>query len=691
MLLTEKRLRALIHDILLEGVREDAAALEVDLEDNPEALEQFQSLSSKPKWVNWLADRYLRRKYPVDDTLPDVLPLVASFASKDAAISQKYGSNEQFRTAVDRAFPPESRGWQNPSDATKMSASALNTLLVLHDRKKQRIEVDRADESWKQDKIGQFGPWALYFPTSQQNSVNIAGFDRDTLVSYTTWCTARTGGSNLFYHYAGGGIMLFYALDESKPPTDPKSRISLGYVRGKLRPTGAYGGVTVDARNNGLKMPALQKIFGSHLSGILAAAEAVVKQHGAEHPVKTEFVAACQDVVKFKRMLSGLSDDEAGNLCRKFFDSAKKAKRDVSPDVAFAAASHKSVTVRQLIAQNPQVPPHALEKLASDADVTVRRAAAFNLNTSPHFLEKLASDADFTVRRVAASNPNTSPHVLEKLASDTVDVRACVASNPAVPIHLLEKLAADTVEHVRSSVACNSKTPLPVLEKLAVESGKSVRNSVASRPAVPMHLLEKLAADTDEGVRSSVAYNSKTPLHVLEKLAVESDMRVRNGVACNPSAPSHVLEKLAADTDERIRSNVARNVHMSPHILEKLAGDTAVNIRMAVLYNKKTPIHVREKLVSDPNRDVSRLAGSQVARSPSARPETLEQLSNSRYIIITRAVARNPKTPLSALRALSQHGDDKTREAAQAALAKLQPMGEARRLAHRIIAELKRR
>ena len=44
--MTEKRLRALIQNILLEGVREDAAALEVDLEDNPEALAQFQSLSS---------------------------------------------------------------------------------------------------------------------------------------------------------------------------------------------------------------------------------------------------------------------------------------------------------------------------------------------------------------------------------------------------------------------------------------------------------------------------------------------------------------------------------------------------------------------------------------------------------------------------------------------------------------------
>jgi hypothetical protein len=55
------------------------------------------------------------------------------------------------------------------------------------------------------------------------------------------------------------------------------------------------------------------------------------------------------------------------------------------------------------------------------------------------------------------------------------------------------------------------------------------------------------------------------------------------------------------------------------------------------------------------------------------------------------SVARNSKTPLTALRALTQHKDVKTRKAAQATLAKLQPMGEARRLAHRIISELKRR
>jgi len=104
-----------------------------------------------------------------------------------------------------------------------------------------------------------------------------------------------------------------------------------------------------------------------------------------------------------------------------------------------------------------------------------------------------------------------------------------------------------------------------------------------------------------------------------------------------------------------------------------------------------TPIHVQEKLAFDSVDRIRRIARIRVARSRKARPEILEQLSSSNLLIVRRAVARNPKTPLSALRALSQDKDAKTREAAKATLAELQPMGETRRLAHRIIAELKRR
>ena len=550
MLLTESAIRQLIYNVLLEGVREDAAALEVDLEDNPETLSQFQSLSAKPKWVNWLADRYLRKKYPVDDTLLDVLSLVVNFASKDAAISQKYGSNEQFKTAVDAAFPPESRGWKSPSDTTKMSSADFEMLLALHDRKKQRLEVDRADESWKQDKIGQFGPWALYFPTNQQNSINIAGADPVTLKGYTTWCTARTAGSNLFYNYAGHGIMLFYAIDESKPPTAPKGRICLGYVRGALNASGSYAGVTVDALNKGLKMPDLQKIFGNHLRGILAAAEAVVKHHGAEHPAKTEIKAASRDVVKFKSILSGLSDDEAGDLCAHIVGHTTKT---VSLDVLIAAASHKSAGVRACVARNTSTPLHVLEKLAADPEVRVRASIVYS-KVPAHVLEKLADDTDASVRVNVAYSESTPPHVLEKLAADPeVRVRDAVAYNRKTPPHVLEKLASDTDVSVRERVAYHGKVTPHVLEKLAADTDVSVRDLVAKNLSTPPHVLENLAADPDAYVRATVAYNRKTPPHVLEKLAADPRKHVREAVARNESTPTHVLEKLAADRVASVR------------------------------------------------------------------------------------------------------------------------------------------
>ena len=52
MLLTERAIRQLIYNILLEGVREDADALRALLTDAPAALRKFEPLSMKPKWVN---------------------------------------------------------------------------------------------------------------------------------------------------------------------------------------------------------------------------------------------------------------------------------------------------------------------------------------------------------------------------------------------------------------------------------------------------------------------------------------------------------------------------------------------------------------------------------------------------------------------------------------------------------------
>ena len=69
------------------------------------------------------------------------------------------------------------------------------------------------------------------------------------------------------------------------------------------------------------------------------------------------------------------------------------------------------------VANNPNTPPEALERLANDKFWLVRGKVAINPNTSPETLERLANDDDL-VRQCVAENPNTSPETLERLAND---------------------------------------------------------------------------------------------------------------------------------------------------------------------------------------------------------------------------------------------------------------------------------
>jgi len=679
MRLTETRLRSLIRDILLEGVRENVAALEIVLGDDEEAIATLQTLP--PKWVNWLSDRYLRKKYPVHDTLPDVLPLVASFASKDAAISQKYGSNEQFRDAVDLSFPPATRKWQNPSNVTTMSAADLAQLLALSSREKQRVEVDRRSEAWKQDKIGQFGPWALYFPTTRENSINIAGADPVTLKGYTTWCTARTDVSNLFYNYAGQGVMLFYAIDESKPPTDPKGRISLGFARGELNTSGVYGGYTVDAANNGLMRPDLKRIFGGHLGPILSAAESVVKSHGGSHPAMADIKAAAADPVKFTKMLRGLSDDEAAHL------AAEIMRHKPTAEVIEAAASHKSAGVRRLAAAKCES-PDMLARLAADPKADVQAAVASNKNTPISALEKLSVSKSVTVRGEVAFNESTSPSVLEQLASDPdVHVRELVAQKRNTPPSVLEQLASDSDGKVRYHVAKNPNTLPSALEKLASDPDGHIQYSVAGNSSTSSSVLEKLAGHPDRGIQWLVALNPSTSSSVLEKLAGHPDGSVRWRVAQNPGISPYLLEKLAGDPDKYVRGCVASNYNASLSLLQKLAGDPDEYIRGGVAQNRNTPLSVLQKLAGDPDKDVR----GGVADNSSTPSSVLEKLARDRASRVRHSVAMNDNTPTSVLERLSQDRVGIVRSTAARALAKRSQVRESRRLALKIIAELKRR
>ena len=665
MLLTEKRLRALIHDILLEGVNDDALQIKSMLAGNDDALKTVESWFDTAgnlypkwvKWVKWLADRYLRVKYKENDTLPDVLPLVVNFASVCDAINTKYNANggkNQFKADVDAAFgPPERRGWNSPKDVEKMPSSHMTTLDALYSREKQTFEVNPDDESWKRDKIGQFGPWALYFPTSQQNSINIAGFDRKTLVGYTTWCTARTAGSNLFYNYVARGIMLFYAIDESKPPTDAKSRICLGYVRGELDVHGEYGGVTVDAQNEGLNLDALKNIFGAHLSRILAEAEAHVKQHGGTHPGKLEIDAAARDPEKFVKMLHGLSRDESDDLAKHIID------KHTSPEVLAVASRHKNIRIRALVASTRGAPPEVLTQLASDPDENVVFYVAGNPSAPPETLATIAKGDAYTAKLQIAKSWSWSREppieALKILARDKeADIRLAVASNEDVPTEVIDMMVEMltmprsreerlTGRHdglgVDAYLASHQNISAEGLRKLHDYVSKiknhderkdHLMGRIASNKNVDAGTLDQIAVNSeDQEAWSHVAKNRNTAAGTLLYMAGNPAVgdRVKTEIENNKNATEAVRLILAKDKNDTVRYYVARSEHVTPNVIRALYSTARDMGELGQLdglaSNPKTPPDILEKLTEIPGIDMT-----QIIDHPNVSDEVLKTLAS---------------------------------------------------------------
>lgn len=106
MQLTETQIRSIISELILEGFKDDQRYLQ---EKYPQSADKIGDLS--PKHISWLIARF-DDSPSKDETHPfeDVIVTLSKFAKKDSGIGEKYKTNEQFRNAIDTAFPPESRG-----------------------------------------------------------------------------------------------------------------------------------------------------------------------------------------------------------------------------------------------------------------------------------------------------------------------------------------------------------------------------------------------------------------------------------------------------------------------------------------------------------------------------------------------------------------------------------------------------
>jgi hypothetical protein len=288
----------------------------------------------------------------------------------------------------------------------------------------------------------------------------------------TTWCTARTAGSNLFYNYVGKpgkDVTLFYIIRDN--PKKDRDWLSVGFVNGKPTLDGQRGGLSVDRANKGLTPDSLKNILGADYNEIMHRLKEKNEALGGQHPAREKVRDAAKSVEALKYLTVGLSAEESRQLKAMVTDEP-----ELSPDVLRVLAGDEDKSIRLDVYKNPKTPADVLLVLANDE--LSRHNDALDSATSADRLRKLASDELPSVRRLVADNHSTPADVLQMLAGDENEsIRAYVAMNPKTPADTLRALAGDEHSHVRRLVASNRSTPADVVQMLAKDEDMAVSSS----------------------------------------------------------------------------------------------------------------------------------------------------------------------------------------------------------------------
>ena len=569
-------LRRLVESVLLEGFKDDQRYL---IKKYPDRANDLDNLP--PKWITWLATRFgespVRKEiHPFEDAIVTVV----NFSKRDAAIGEKYKASAQFKEAVDAEFPPADRSWSSPADTMSMTIDEMELILSLSERKKQRFEVDEAEDI-EGDRVGKVGPWNLWMPTTREKSCKIAGYDPITRKPKTVWCTARTAGSNLFYNYVGrpgADMTLFYVIKDN--PTQVLDWLSVGFVNGEPVLEGEDGGVSVDRSNSGLTDQRLKAALGPDHDEIMSVLAEKNESLGGAHPARSKIVAAAKSLKDLNYLIKSLSKDEAADIVRMVIKEP-----DISPEVLAFLSSDKDTTVRRVVASNASTPAEALQALAHDLDSEIRMGLVSNPSTPAKTLQELVDNNknDIKILRKAASNPSTPAEALQALTRIGIELRILVANNPSTPAETLQELGSDPDDllDVHIGVAKNPSTPAETLRALGSNKNIRVLGGIAKNPSTPAETLRALANHDEASVLLNVAGNPSTPAEALQALASHDNGFVRAYVSFNPLTSAKTLQALASDKTESVRQGVAKNPSTPTETLQALASDKDPGVRKA--------------------------------------------------------------------------------------------------------------
>ena len=630
MLLAERQIRALIADLILEGFKDDQRYLS---EKYPDKAQQISAL--EPRWISWLMSRFGASPTHTEiHPFEEAFTALIEFVEKFQAIASKWKTNEKFRQSVDTFLPD--RAWKGkdvtPAIISSLTVDEMVTLKGLAEREKQTVEVDQAVDI-EGDRVGKVGPWNLWIPTTMEKSCKIAGYDPVTRVPKTTWCTARTAGSNLFYHYVGSqdaDIVLFYVIRDD--PAADEDWLSVGYQNGKPVLKGERGGLSVKRDNSGLTAQALQKILGGDYDPIMGMLDERAKSMAGVHPAKEEVRAAAKDPVLFKKMMKGHSKEENDSMKQMIIGVP-----DIAPEVINLLAADPDRDLSYRIATHKRSPPEALDKIVDKAlkthDHRVAMTAAENPTTRPETLRMLAGALPANYMGAIAQNPNTPVDVLLDMSrGNNIYAFNTLVFNPSLTAEIIENILNYKIITKISSrhVLLNNpnittaqvvkifnmggpateyalkhpKLPMDILLD-SLDAPITFNSRIAYlNPNVPPEMLVRIMDDpTHKSWQAELLQNPSMPAHILRRWVEfeKKDTGFMFYVLNNPNLPEDLMMKIAKKAPVDDRMTLVRHPGVTDAVLQVLAKDRAASVR------KFTKYVIRDRAAAAMNEALSRV------------------------------------------------------------------------------------
>jgi len=232
-------------------------------------------------WLKAMIDQ--RKVGPGAEPVEDVIPTILAFFKQGVADRLKKAN-----------YPTDIMRYKNPGEL-RMAIGSLGT---------SRGEQERTIKTTQTSVVYESPNFLVVMPHTTDSACYYG--------KGTTWCTAATTGANLFLSYVGSnrGIILYHILKMGGDSrVDPYAKINLATVKGEPHFSTQMGGLSVDAKNNGLTRQKFDIALGDEADEILAA----IVDHAAavgEHPAKKEVDASVESLAAWKKATAKLGKDE---------------------------------------------------------------------------------------------------------------------------------------------------------------------------------------------------------------------------------------------------------------------------------------------------------------------------------------------------------------------------------------------